>query len=884
MKKAAVATPNLRLKEARELRGWSQKYVADEIGADRYYLSRWEHGTASPSPYYRQKLCELFGKDARELGLIREKDTKRPQKTGNFLPPAISDDRTSPSTEIVAPLYDPMLPSAFADTAKPIGRDSILSQLRQHLCEGKGEVLAAINGLPGVGKTTLAVELAHDEQMLARYKDGVLWAGLGPTPDVFAILNHWGTLLGIPALQAAKLKSIEDWSRTLRAMIGQRRLLLVIDDAWRIEAALAFKLGGSRCAYLITTRFPNIALHFASDKGVSVALHELSTADGFALLTRLAPEVVKNEPESARSLVEAVGSLPLALTLMGHYLRTQSHSGQPRRIRAALERLHVAEERLRLTEPVSVLERPPHLSPVAPLSLQTVLSISDQQLDEDEQQALRALSIFPAKPNSFSEEAAVAVSAAPVEVLDALSDAGLLSSSGPGRYSLHQMIADYARTSLSDRDVFTRMAAYFAEFVQQHARDFDALDQEMPNIFASLEAAYTTGQYKSLVRCVNALFHFLFTRGLYVQEAGIYIERAVEAARHLNNDFALAAALLNQGKAVYKQGNYAKAEQCLQEAREIADKVSDARLLSEILMVLGVLYRFRVSHELAETYLRESLDLARRAGDSKLLSDVLANMGSVLSDKGHYVDAETYNLEGLSIARSLDDRGGMALLLINLNAISVLRGDYEAAERYGQQALALAREIRFLDAMSAILTNLGGTALERGEYVKAESYIIEALDVARRIDDTRFAGTNVGSLGSLALAQGHYEQAEQYLREALEIAHKIGDIWMLGVMLNEYGELQLKQGRVDDAYAAFDEARNVSASGSKEVVASTLFGLARVSAAQGNMQEAHRLAQESLQMFETMGNRMKENVKAWLPTLSESDVIPKAPQVDEELL
>src|SRR5713226_7249957 len=76
MKKANKAVPNQRLKMERELRGWSQKYVAQQIGADHYYLSRWEHGTASPSPYYRQKLCALFGKNARELGLLPKKLTK----------------------------------------------------------------------------------------------------------------------------------------------------------------------------------------------------------------------------------------------------------------------------------------------------------------------------------------------------------------------------------------------------------------------------------------------------------------------------------------------------------------------------------------------------------------------------------------------------------------------------------------------------------------------------------------------------------------------------------------------------------------------------------------------------------------------------------------
>jgi len=72
MKKARKGPPNQRLKAERELRGWSQKFVAEQIGADHYYLSRWERGTASPSPYYRQKLCVLFGKNAQELGLLEQ--------------------------------------------------------------------------------------------------------------------------------------------------------------------------------------------------------------------------------------------------------------------------------------------------------------------------------------------------------------------------------------------------------------------------------------------------------------------------------------------------------------------------------------------------------------------------------------------------------------------------------------------------------------------------------------------------------------------------------------------------------------------------------------------------------------------------------------------
>lgn len=80
----------------------------------------------------------------------------------------------------------------MTEVAKPIGRDAVQQQLRQHLT-GKGVVLAAINGLPGVGKTTLAVELAHNEEIRRHFTEGVLWAGLGPAPDMFALLSHWCT-------------------------------------------------------------------------------------------------------------------------------------------------------------------------------------------------------------------------------------------------------------------------------------------------------------------------------------------------------------------------------------------------------------------------------------------------------------------------------------------------------------------------------------------------------------------------------------------------------------------------------------------------------------------------------------------------------------------
>lgn len=66
--------PNRRLKQARELRGWSQARVAEKIGTDATTVSRWERGLFSPTPYFREKLCKLFDQNAEELGLMESAD------------------------------------------------------------------------------------------------------------------------------------------------------------------------------------------------------------------------------------------------------------------------------------------------------------------------------------------------------------------------------------------------------------------------------------------------------------------------------------------------------------------------------------------------------------------------------------------------------------------------------------------------------------------------------------------------------------------------------------------------------------------------------------------------------------------------------------------
>src|ERR1019366_3544870 len=232
------------LKYERELRGWSQAKVAEELGTTPRTVSRWEHGLAIPYPYFREQLCTLFGKNAMELGLVVEDEQELPEELENaeetheFSLSALSD------AELQAPaIYDPAIP-ATPEVTGLIGRAPQLARLKQYIFSDGGLALTAVNGLPGIGKTALAVALATDPEVQEHFRDGILWVGLGTYPNVLSQLAHWGMLLDVSSTKMGDASSWEAWGVALHEVISTRRMLLVIDDAWKIEEALAFQVGG----------------------------------------------------------------------------------------------------------------------------------------------------------------------------------------------------------------------------------------------------------------------------------------------------------------------------------------------------------------------------------------------------------------------------------------------------------------------------------------------------------------------------------------------------------------------------------------------------------------------------------------------------------------
>jgi hypothetical protein len=410
----------------------------------------------------------------------------------------------------------PAAPIPFLAPPRPahtlVGRADLLDRVKEQLIDGDNSALAALKGLPGVGKTTLAIALAHDPDIQCHFADGVLWVGLGLQPDPLSWLSIWAGAVGVSEEMIARCTTIPQLAAAVHAAIGMRRMLLVIDDAWGMEAALAFKVGGPNCAHLLTTRLSDVALDFAG--GEALLVEALSPAEGVKLLTEIAPRAVEAAPQQAEALTQMVGGLPLALILMGSYLRKESHGEQPRRLHDALSHLHSAEARFRLAQPQSPLEASPTFQPGAARSLQDTIDLSLTALDPAAARALFDLSPFAPKPNTFSEAAALAVTGCAVDALDTLADHGLLECIAPNRYALHQTIADYAALHGAGAEALERFVAFFVCYAEEYEAEHDLLERELANVLAALEHAQAAALDGWLERGARAVHPFLEARGL----------------------------------------------------------------------------------------------------------------------------------------------------------------------------------------------------------------------------------------------------------------------------------------------------------------------------------------------------------------------------------
>lgn len=141
---------------------------------------------------------------------------------------------------------------------------------------------------------------------------------------------------------------------------------------------------------------------------------------------------------------------------------------------------------------------------------------------------LGALALFPQKPTSFSEEAALAVSSGTPETLDTLVDRGLVESVGLGRYRLHQTIVDYAQIHGDQQEARRRLVTWAVTWIETHQEDA-LLEQELPILLEAVRLAGAEKLQPFLMQCSVTLAPFLLARGFYTTAEDLLHQAQVAA-------------------------------------------------------------------------------------------------------------------------------------------------------------------------------------------------------------------------------------------------------------------------------------------------------------------------------------------------------------------
>jgi tetratricopeptide (TPR) repeat protein len=765
------------LAHARSLtRGAFDQHYAGIMGVSPATLNAWKHGRSRPNT--PDQFRQLF-KDAIALGrdrawcehLLESADASVAfrQSLLSELFDASKDSRQAPAQH--APFLAPPL-SVHA----LVGRERELQAMRRQLTCDAGCSLAALRGLPGMGKTTLAIALAHDADLRRRFADGVLWHGLGREDSIEHGYARWARALGIDFAHAA---TRAEQAEAIHDAIGQKHMLLVIDDAWQAEDALAFKLGGPNCAHLLTTRFPDIAHDFAGTNVLE--LHALKDSDGLKLFAMIAPEATKAVPALARALTALGGGLPLAVQVIARQA-WKAHLNGAGALHALEEALQSAGQRLVLALPRSPLEAPRHAATesttVSPL---TAIDVSFMRLTPWQRQALAALSLFDPKPNTFSHDAACSILSASDQDWQGLINSGLIDSAGEDRHTLHQVIHDYLNQQpLPDLAVQTYVF-HWTNWLLFNTRDAALVEVEMTSLMRALKLAET-----QVPEC-----HATLANGLY---------------RTFN-----------------QRGRLAASTHLFDKALQVARACNDAGGEGWTQLNLGNLaWRLREDYDAAAAHVRQAIPLLQRAGHVYKACDAQAALADILLDAGQFEEAQrTYEI-ALEQARHIQEEQLVAHCLQGLGVLASRMNDSATAIAYYEQALPIAERSGYDGLVSGLLHNLGCRHVAIGDARRAAQYFGESVRFSHkrrlhaRVAETMLELSRLAGGNNTAMAERIARQAVRYAKKHNAERSLMHAQAGLGQMLMRMGRLPEANIHLNDALSAARHLRNVKVQSAME--------------------------------------------------------------------
>jgi DNA-binding SARP family transcriptional activator len=604
----------------------------------------------------------------------------------------------------------------------------------------------AIDGMAGVGKTSLAVRLAH--LVADDYPDGQLYLDLhahsvGQEPLTAATaLDRLLRAVGVPGDRIPV--EAEERAATWRAEIADRRMLLVLDNAAGAAQVRPLLPGSAGSLVLVTSRRRLAGLQDCEFLSLDVL-----PADEAATLFALAAGDVRPaaEPEATAAVVRICGNLPLAVQIAGARLR---HRGAWN-IAHLLDRL--GDEERRLAE-LRVEDR----------SVAVAFGLSYRSQTPDRQRIFRLLGLFPGP--EFTVRAAAALAGTDAleadEALEDLVDAHLLDQSSAGRYRFHDLLGVFAARQCREeepeparRAAMERLLDFYVltvdnaeELIRPHRLDradrpsddraahrfadraaaLAWLDAERAGLVALVRAAGEHGLDHQGWQIARYLWGFYETRRLWADWIACS-ELALPCARRDGDLLAEARLLVGLGVCRHDLRQYAEAVDHYHSALRLMRRIGFRSGEAGVLTNLGNSYRRLGEMEKSIDCQRQSLEIFRESGDRPGTGVALANLGERYRDAGRFEESIACQRQALEIFRDLGSRALEGNVLDNLARVYQSMGRYEEALQRCEEALAARRDTTDRYGEAETLDCLGHIHQAGGRTVEARRQWSRALDL-----------------------------------------------------------------------------------------------------------------------------------------------------------
>ncbi|WP_436845895.1 BTAD domain-containing putative transcriptional regulator [Streptomyces tibetensis] len=355
-----------------------------------------------------------------------------PGVSGERVPPLVPPGAGGP---VPTPGQLPPAPAPF------VGRGAVRGSLHRALTAPGPHPVAVISGMAGVGKSALALEVAH--QVAERFPDGQLHLHLhGASPGRTPLTPGQAltALLGDLGTEPCRIPEQPDSAAALlRSLLAPTRTLLVLDDAASAAQVRPLLPGGSGCAVIVTSRSPLTAL----DGAARIPLVPLPDEESAELLRSASGRDGLDGTDAARRLAELTGGLPLALRALAARLAAR-RALTPETLAGQLA---TAEGRLRHLEYDDLSVR--RSLAVA----YDALAASEREADRDAARTLRGIGTLDLPTYGVSLLARLTGIGEPrtEAALDRLLDVALLEETAYGRYVPHVLVRDFARERAGER-------------------------------------------------------------------------------------------------------------------------------------------------------------------------------------------------------------------------------------------------------------------------------------------------------------------------------------------------------------------------------------------------------------------------------------------------